>query len=217
MLQRELFDILEGTADAAFAVNEQGIICSWNSAAEKTFGWTKREALDKPCVSVFEGRDGLETPVCTEHCAVLECSAQHRPIPNYDVEFLTRSDERIWVNISILVFHDQRTGQRLAVHLARDIGNRKKREDLAQRLVGIARQLTSLPVASGTFGPLSPLSRQEGKILRMLAHGKSPEAVAQELQITRHTLRNHLYRANRKLHTRNRLEAVLQATQRGLI
>jgi PAS domain-containing protein len=35
MLARELFDILEGTADGAFAVDGQGMVCFWNRAAEK--------------------------------------------------------------------------------------------------------------------------------------------------------------------------------------
>ena len=37
MLEQELFDLLEGTSDAAFAVTDQGEICSWNKAAEKLF------------------------------------------------------------------------------------------------------------------------------------------------------------------------------------
>lgn len=35
MLEQELFDLLKGTADAAFAVTREGEICSWNAAAEK--------------------------------------------------------------------------------------------------------------------------------------------------------------------------------------
>ncbi len=30
MLDQELFDLLEGTSDAAFTVTDQGEICSWN-------------------------------------------------------------------------------------------------------------------------------------------------------------------------------------------
>jgi DNA-binding NarL/FixJ family response regulator len=50
-----------------------------------------------------------------------------------------------------------------------------------------------------------------------LAKGKSPAQVARELGITPRTLRNHLHHANHKLHTRNRLEAVMQAARRRLI
>ena len=33
MLENELFEFLEGTTDAAFSVNQQGEILSWNRAA----------------------------------------------------------------------------------------------------------------------------------------------------------------------------------------
>ena len=55
MLEIELFNPLEGTSDAAFAVTDQGEICSWNKAAEKLFGYTAEEAINKTCGSVLEG------------------------------------------------------------------------------------------------------------------------------------------------------------------
>ena len=39
MLESESFTLLNGTADAAFGVDEQGLICSWNRAAEQLFGY----------------------------------------------------------------------------------------------------------------------------------------------------------------------------------
>ena len=49
MLEQELFDLLEGTADAAFTVTDQAEVCSWNKAAERLFGYGKTEALQKTC------------------------------------------------------------------------------------------------------------------------------------------------------------------------
>ena len=49
MLDQELFDLLEGTADAVFAVTDQCEICSWNKAVEKLFGYTKAEAIGNGC------------------------------------------------------------------------------------------------------------------------------------------------------------------------
>ncbi len=73
MLESELFQLLEGTTDAAFAVAEQGEICSWNKAAEKLFGYEASEVQQKTCYDVLEGRGALGTTVCHEHCSMLEC------------------------------------------------------------------------------------------------------------------------------------------------
>ncbi|TAM84661.1 MAG: PAS domain S-box protein [Acidobacteria bacterium] len=217
MLERELFAILEGTADGAFAVDEHGLVRSWNRAAEKLFGYKQSEVLDKPCADLFQGKGSLGNQVCVEPCSVIECAINHREVSNYDMEVQTRSGKGIWVNVSILAFHDQRTHRHLVVHLTRDVTARKKSEKLSQKLMNVAREISALPDDSEGLPPVSPLTEQERRVLELLAKGKSPSQVARELGITPRTLRNHLHHANQKLHTRNRLEAVMQAARRGLI
>ena len=217
MLERELFRLLEGTADPAFSVDAQGLICSWNRAAERHFGFTASEILQKPCASLFRGHGALGTLVCTETCDVLECVAAGREISNFDLEVRVRGGGTLWVNVSVLVFCDQRTGRRLVVHLARDITERKRTEELTQKLVEAARQLASHAEDPAPQAPVSPLTEQEKRVLRLLAKGKRPTDVARELRVTPRTLRNHISHANQKLRTRNRLEAVMHAMRRGLI
>lgn len=217
MLERELFRLLEGTADAAFAVDTQGLIRSWNRSAERLFGYRSTEVLEKPCANLFQGRGALGTPVCSEACKVLECAVTGREIPNYDLEVKSRSEKGLWVNVSILVFTDERTGRRLTIHLARDITERKRAEELTQKLVEAARQLMSHAEDPVQHAPVSPLTQQEKRVLQLLAKGKRPAEVARELRITPRTLRNHISHANAKLRTRNRLEAVMHAMRRGLI
>jgi PAS domain S-box-containing protein len=217
MLESELFAFLNSTADAAFAVDEQGRICSWNRAAERLFGYPSSEVLHKPCAEVLQGRSCLGTPVCTHDCAVTESAAAHREIPNYDLEAKTRGNQRIWINVSILVFQEKGTKRRLIVHLARDITDRKKNQELTQGILETARQLASMPNEPDRVAPVSPLTKQEQHVLRLLADGKTPAQAARTLRITPRTLRNHIHHANLKLKTQNRLEAVIHALRRGLI
>jgi len=217
VLERELYLLLEGTADAAFTVDPQGSICSWNRAAEKLLGFSPAEVLHRSCADLFQGRGPLGTLVCRDHCEVLECVAAEREIPNYDLEVRARSGRRLWVNVTIIVFNDPRTGHKLAVHLMRDISERKRREALTENVLQSARQLASLGNDSPSPAPPSPLTDQEKRVLTLLAKGRSASDVARDLGITSRTLRNHLHHANQKLRTRNRLEAVMHAIRRGLI
>ncbi len=216
MLERELFSVLENTADAAFVVDEQGTTRSWNRAAEKLFGYRASEVVGRPCAQLIQGQSPLGTPVCTEHCSVIECAVKHREVPNYDMEAQGRDGKKLWVNVSIVVFRDERTDRTLVVHLARDISERKKAEARHRRLVQLAREITAQSEETH-LAPASPLTEQEGRVLRLLAKGKAPSSVAEELGISPRTLRNHIHHVNQKLRTRNRLEAVMQATRRGLI
>ncbi len=216
MLESELHRLLEGTADAAFVVDAQGVTRSWNQAAEKLFGRRAKDAIGRPCAELIEGHDALGTLICKHDCQVLQCVAAGCEIPNFDLHVKTASG-RAWVNVSILRFFEPRTRRALAVHFVRDIGKRKQTEELGRKLLGAAKDLVALAADPSPPAPVSPLTEQEQRLLRSLASGRSPAEVARELRITGRTLRNHLYHVNRKLGTTNRLEAVIHAAKRGLI
>lgn len=217
MLEQELFELLEGTDDAAFSVTDEGEICSWNKAAEKLFGYSRTEALHKTCHSLLQGRGTLGTQVCGESCNIRDCAARHIPVPNYDLEVKTRSRRRMWVNVSTLVYQNFPNRRRLIVHLAHDISDRRKREELLHKVTALSKQLAVIPDVIGRPAPVSPLSEQEKEILHLFSVGKSSTEIARKLRITVQTLRNHLHHINRKLHTHNRLEAVTHAVQRKLL
>jgi len=217
MLEIELFNLLEGTSDAAFTVTDQGEIRSWNKAAEKLFGYSRAEALENTCHNLLQGRGALGTQVCGENCSVRECAAKHLEIPNFDLEVKVRSGRRLWTSVSTLVFEDPRNHRRLIVHLAHDITERKKNEELLRRMMDISRQLAAIPDVAARPAPITPLSEQERDILRLFSVGKNSAEIARKLKITLQTLRNHLHHINQKLHTHNRLEAVTHSIQRKLL
>ncbi len=217
MLEGELFTLLQGTTDAAFSVTEAGEILSWNKAAEKLFGYTSAEAVHKTCYDILEGMGPLGTRVCRQHCSVAECAGGNTEIPNFDMNVKTRSGKRLWINLSTIVFNNQRTGRQLLIHLAHDVTAQKKTEELTQTMLALSKQLSSLGEGAVHAEPTPPLSEQEKNILRMFAEGKDSDEVARTFRISPQTLRNHLHHINQKLRTRNRLEAVMNALQRKLI
>jgi len=217
MLEQELFDLFEGTADAVFTVTDQGEICSWNKAAERLFGYGKVEALGKAFQCLLQGRGALGTRVWTENCSLRSYVANHLEIPNFDLEVKTRSGRRMWVSVSILVCENSRNHRRLAAHFAHDISERKKNEELLLKITDLSRQLASIHDVATRFVPVSQLSEHEKEILRKFSVGTNSTEIARQLGITPQTLRNHLHHINQKLHTHNRLEAVTHAMQRKLV
>jgi len=219
MLETELFALLEQTADAAYTVTEGGEICSWNTAAEQLFGYPAAEVLRRNIDEVFEARDALGTEALAggPDAATRRWDGESGGIANFDLEVRTRSRDRIWVNVSTIVFDNRRTGRRLLVRLARDITRRRKKEEMSSRMLELARQLVSLTDDAADHTPVEPLSEQERRILKLFADGSNPATIARTLGISGQTLRNHLHHINRKLRTHNRLEAVTHARLRGLL
>jgi len=67
----------------------------------------------------------------------------------------------------------------------------------------------------GTGAP--KLSRQELKVLRLVAEGLTNPEIGKRLYLSRHTVKEYLSHAMRKLEAANRIEAVRKATELGLL
>ena len=219
MLESELFALLEQTADAAYTVTEDGEICSWNKAAEQLFGYAASEVLGRNIDEVTEARDtlGTRTLAGDSDWASRRTDGVSAGIPNFDMEMRTKSQGRIWVNVSTIVFDNRRTGRRLFVRLVRDIENDRRNEELVSRMLESARELLARAHDPSHHATVESLSAQELRILKLFAEGRSSTTIGRKLHISPQTLRNHLHHINLKLRTHNRLEAVTHAQRRGLI
>jgi PAS domain S-box-containing protein len=219
ILEIELFALLEHTAAAAYTVTDRGEICSWNAAAEQLFGYMACDVLHREIDDVLAARDTLGTRALAggPDAAVRQCHGSSHGIATFDLEVRVRAGHCVWVNVSTLVFDNHRTGRRLFVRLAHDITQRRRKEELLDRMMAVARQPSTLAGNASDHARVEPLSDKERRILTLLAAGTNPVTVANKLSISAQTLRNHLHRVNRKLRTHNRLEAVTHALRRGLI
>ena len=224
MLESELFALLEHTADAAYAVTVAGEVRSWNTAAERMFGYSAHEVMGRNINAILDARDDLGTRALAGGDGAATRPSQRAPardIPHFDLEVRSRSGALMWINVSTIVFDASRTGERLFIRLARDVTQQHAREQLATRLLDAARQVVAAadvaPDAAPDAAPVETLTSQERRILRLFAQGRNPDAITRRLNISAQTLRNHLHHINRKLRTHSRIEAVTHALRRGLL
>jgi len=218
MLESELFLLLERTADAAYAVTTDGEVVAWNDAAERLFGFARDEVIGRSVHQLLDARDALGTDALAGGTEAAARPAEESGLtPDFDLDVRTRSGERLWVNVSTIVFDNPRTGRRLFLRLARDASARRHQAELLERAAAVGRQLVALAGTSAGHAPVEPLSDQERRVLALFAQGRNTVAVTRALGISAQTLRNHLHHINRKLRTHSRVEAVTHAIRRGLI
>ena len=74
-----------------------------------------------------------------------------------------------------------------------------------------------LPKLRRGAGPDPDLTRREHEVLEMLARGLSNAAIAEELHVSVHTVRNHIANLSSKLGAHSKLEALSIAVRRGLV
>lgn len=220
MKLKEIEKLVEGTADAAFAVDPRGLIAAWNREAVELFGINKEEAIGKACHEVLHGKDecGRE---CGENCTVRQQAAAGRPLKSYDIQ-TTSKDKKQWCNISVLIIDEDRSSLPYTLHVARPVELRKKFEFLMREFVA---QETNLPeenvreILSVKHTPtnFTELTKREIEILRLLAKGETTKKIAEQLFISSTTVNNHTQNLLRKLDAHTRLEAVRRAEKAGLI
>jgi PAS domain-containing protein len=80
-------------------------------------------------------------------------------ISNFDLEVRSRSGDRIWVDVSTIVFDNERTGRRLFVRLARDITQRRQKEEILDQMTSLARQIVSVSGDAADHAPVTHARR----------------------------------------------------------
>ncbi len=92
--------ILESIEEGVFTVNLDWEIMSFNQAAERITGFSRKEAIGRPCAAV------LRTNMCETGCALKKTITTGSPISNTPV-YITRADQKqIPVSINTAVLKD---------------------------------------------------------------------------------------------------------------
>jgi len=138
--------IVESSDDAIISKTLEGIITSWNRAAERLYGYTAAEMIGQPIARLIPPDLADDFPMIMTRLRRGEC------IEHYETQRLARDGTRIDVALTISPLRDH-TGQIIgASKIARDITARKQAEaELARR-----RQETALltDVAQGLSASL---------------------------------------------------------------
>src|SRR3990172_4043574 len=208
----ELLQAFERSGDGVYAVNFDQKIVFWNQTAERLLGFKAEDVLGRECFDVIAGGDHLGDPFCGSDCPVIECARRGRAPENYDVHTRTASGRPRWINISIVVLKGKGRRSTVAVHLFRDITDRRRREFLLTRLVpdpaGPDTEIENAP---------SRLTRREAEGLQLLASGLATPRIAEMLGISRTTVRNHIEHVLAKLGVHSKLEALAYAARHRIV
>jgi PAS domain S-box-containing protein len=218
-----LLEVVGASSDGVYAVNARQVITYWSPSAEKILGYKASEALGKHCYEFVLGEDYDRQPFCRRDCPTIVAARRGRGVPAYDICSKTRSGRDVWLSMSIIPAGNKNDGGPVAIHLFRDVTDRRLSESLANDTVAAVQGF--LAGSNGARGDVSKpapapnpgLSAREIEVLRRLSQGDGTAELAENLGISVATARNHMDRAMRKLGVHSRLQAVVRASKLGLI
>lgn len=211
--------LLDGTADAAFAVDSAGRISAWNKAAAELFGLSEAQVINVQCHKVFQCADE-NGPVCSEHCVIERAALDNRLLNNFDLRIQTRSG-KLWCNLSTLIANDPTSGVRYAIYIVRPVEIQKRLEQALSEFVRTQKKngqnggpaISSAPAN----GINARLTSREVEVLKSLAKGHNTRKIANQLNISSATVNNHVKHILTKFDVHTRLEAIRHAESVGVI
>ncbi|MGH9816264.1 MAG: PAS domain S-box protein, partial [Candidatus Acidiferrales bacterium] len=118
--QARLAAIVQSSDDAIISKDLNGIIISWNSAAERIFGYTAAEAIGKHIALI------VPPELHEEEQGILKRLRRGEPLEHYETVRVARDGRRIHVSLTISPMRDASGHVVGASKVAREIGDRKQ-------------------------------------------------------------------------------------------
>ncbi|MBD3868740.1 MAG: PAS domain-containing protein [Acidobacteria bacterium] len=204
-------ELIESTADAAFATDEEDRIVIWNRAAERLLGYKAEQVLGKACHEVLCGRDVYGNSYCDENCNIVRMVARKEPIRRFHLSLKASSGTDTPVHVSILTVRGPRPSQFTIIHLL---------QAASEPASDTRTMLHQIPGSVDGADPkqiAADLTPRESEVLRLMAEGAGTTEIADALFISVATVRTHTQNILKKLDAHSQAQAVSLALRNRLI
>ena len=145
---RTLASIIQWSDDAIVSKSLDGVIQSWNAAAERLFGYSAQEAIGKH-ISMIIPPDRI-----SEEDQIIASLRAGQPIDHFETERIRSDGHRIHVSLTVSPIKDESGRVVGASKIVRDVTERRRLEDDLRKLAA----------------DLSETDRRKNEFLAMLAH-----------------------------------------------
>jgi two-component system, LuxR family, sensor kinase FixL len=172
--------IVESSEDAIITKDLDGIIFSWNAAAERLFGYTAAEVIGEPVTIIFPSDRG------SEEAAFLARIAGGQRVDHYETTRRRKDGQIISVSVTISPIKDT-TGKIVgASKILRDLTERKAKDERIQQLqaeLAHVQRLTELGQVVSTLvhevnQPLTAISNYVNACRRLVTTGDQQRVLA---------------------------------------
>jgi PAS domain S-box-containing protein len=217
--------IVGNAARAAVATDSDNKILHWNDAAIELFGFTAEEAVGRNFQRVIQARDVHGNRMSADHGAFHEMIRIGEAPQSFEIAIITATGKMIRVAVSVVVVLGPQPADYALVYLMTPMHRRRRADEAIDRLLA----QTNLPGITAPGAPAATgadqrgtaktphLTRRQLEVLLLLAEGKRSGEIAEELNISVHTVRTHIQGILRTLGAANRLEAVSRALHERII
>jgi DNA-binding CsgD family transcriptional regulator len=212
-----VLDLLRVSETPAIVSDMAGHVLLWNGGAEKLLGRPAHQALGRLCHDLLGGHDVFGNLFCHGDCAVRTMCRKGKSVQAFEL-VVDSPRPATALHVSILKIPGASPERGVIVHLMQPLDREGR----------LARELERLGVApgSGSAGtskvrsgddPAAPVTPREKDVLGCMAEGLQNKEIAQKLDISLATVRNHVHNLLEKLGVHSKLEAIALAYRAGWV
>lgn len=196
-----VFQVFEQSTDAVFGIDDGGTIRFWNNSCEKLTGYNREKVVGTACAGVLCGVDLHGKAVCGPNCPLPKVYSGKPTTGNIDMMINRVNGDSVMVNVGAYYTPAelQECADKVCVFFSlRRINARQ----LLHRMANTWRPDTRPRTAT------SKLTIREKQLLGMASEGMKTREIADQLNISPETVRNHFKNIFPKLGAHSRAEAV---------
>ncbi|MFN8639089.1 MAG: LuxR C-terminal-related transcriptional regulator [Dehalococcoidia bacterium] len=206
------------TSGGLYAVDLDQRVVRWTESASDVLG-PADDALGRRCYEMTAALDPRNASRCRPNCAVITAARHGRAHPDFEV-YLPPCAGVERGRVSVMLAPPQQPGRSpLVLHMVQPVeaepchdGPGELRAKLHEAVSRVDCDEIHVAVEDGAV-----LTDRQRDILARLAAGEPPREIARLLGVSAVTVRNHIQAAMDRLGAHSRLEAVLAATNAGLL
>lgn len=198
------FKLFAETADGVFVSAPSGEILFCNQAAETILEASAQQVVGQECREFFNGRDSNGNQLCQWPCPLKMSLSRGDLIQHFEMATRTRTGKPLWIDVSCVALPCDDNQPPTVVHLFRDVTAAHQLEVLVRQQLAQTQLATSEEIVP-TIGELT---RRELQVVTLMRTGATTAAIAEQLFISKTTVRNHIQNIFSKLKVHSRLEAV---------
>lgn len=210
-----LLELLADGDPPAFATDSRDRIVFWNRGMAALVGRRSHEVLGHRCYETVAGRDVFGNRFCYANCPVMATLREGDPVCGFEMKVPAGGEARA-VSVTIVKIPGVRPDLFTLLHTFQPIAEEGRLARMLERPAGpnAGGRTRSVEAAAGSAPPLTP---RETEILHHVAAGLQNKEVAQKLDLSVATVRNHIHNMLEKLGVHSKLEAVSLSFRNGWV
>jgi PAS domain S-box-containing protein len=128
--------IVESSEDAIISTTPNGIITTWNSGAERLFGYSAREAIGRSAIMLVPTEKSAAAKQVVDHVLAVEQVLAGKKVDHYETVRLRKDGSLVDVSLTASPIKDTSGNTRGISFIARDITDRKRARQYLEKAFG---------------------------------------------------------------------------------